>query len=306
MQREINQRQGVTCGAQQAMPKPEDERLFGPQNPLPWVLDLVGTQFGSSNGVLVVGSSYNGFIRGYSARTRKMDLQTYIDCRDDEAAGQQRFVGKYVSSVVEGDEDYYQPILRNLLGSAGVPPKHVCLTDLCKASFVKRGNGGRDGCRGDTGNDGVVRQSWANWTDYVCWPPDDLPSERVSYRWIWQRVLHCRIILALGSIAEYGILKIFLELADRSKVCSQRDSMVQPNKSLFSGSSWKYGYACRSRRLRDWLELDDWWKLEATENGEIRRWCLLPVYHPAAAIGRNFDVAYCRTGRLLTRMICDC
>src|SRR5437867_6996490 len=98
MQRQISQRHGVACGAQQAMPKP-DERRFGPDNPLPWVPDLVGTEFKSGNGILVVGSSYNGFIRGYSARARTMDLKTYIDCRNDKTAGHQRFVSEYVNSV---------------------------------------------------------------------------------------------------------------------------------------------------------------------------------------------------------------
>jgi hypothetical protein len=113
--------------------------------------------------------------------------------------------------------------------------------------------------------------------------------------------------LALGTIAEYGVLKIFLEIADRPKVCSHSNPTLKPNnQSPCPSKSWKYDYACRSRQLRNWLDLDDWWKLEATENGQVRRWCLLPVYHPAAAIGRNRDDGYSQTGRLLTRMICEC
>src|ERR1017187_9012612 len=87
MQRDISHRAEGLVGAQQAMPKKKHENDFGPKNPLPWVPDLVGTRFCPSDGVMVVGSSYNGFIRGYSARPRAMDLQDYVMCRDDEATG---------------------------------------------------------------------------------------------------------------------------------------------------------------------------------------------------------------------------
>src|SRR5438552_16545798 len=60
-------------GAQQAMPKPEHAHLFSAENPLPWVPDLVGPEFGKANpSVLIVGSSYNGFLDGYSSRRGRM------------------------------------------------------------------------------------------------------------------------------------------------------------------------------------------------------------------------------------------
>src|SRR5258708_6407393 len=84
LQREISKDDGPAgpeIGAQQVMPKREHFDDFGPKNPLPWVPDQVGGEFSRDNqGVLVVGSSYNGFIEGYSSRSMK--LADYIAIRD--------------------------------------------------------------------------------------------------------------------------------------------------------------------------------------------------------------------------------
>jgi hypothetical protein len=83
LQRKISEHddpEGPEVGAQQVMPKLEHVADFGPTNPLPWVPDRVGTEFSrQNNGVLVVGSSYNGFIEGYSGRSMK--LNDYLAAR---------------------------------------------------------------------------------------------------------------------------------------------------------------------------------------------------------------------------------
>src|SRR5712691_1590039 len=83
LQREMSKDDGTEepeFGAQQVMPKHEHADEFGPSNPLPWVPDQVGAEFLRENqGVLVVGSSYNGFIEGYSSRN--MALADYIAIR---------------------------------------------------------------------------------------------------------------------------------------------------------------------------------------------------------------------------------
>src|SRR5262245_9519326 len=67
-------------GAQQSMPKPEHSGRFSADRPLPWVPDLVGPQFGTTNpSALIVGSSYNGFMIGYSKRCGMMSAETYIE-----------------------------------------------------------------------------------------------------------------------------------------------------------------------------------------------------------------------------------
>jgi hypothetical protein len=236
-----------------------------------------------------------------------MDLQTYIDCRNDEAAGQLRFVVKYVNSVVDGDEDYYQPILRNLLGSVDVPPKCVCLTDLCKASFVEQGTGGRDGCRGDTGNDGVVRRFWANWTDYVSWPSGVSPSEMVPYRWIWERLLQARFAVTLGVLAEYGFLKVFYSMATKPSITGFRNRQLQPQyRAVGKRDPWVCPEGGEARPLRAWIDNVeyDWWHLE--DRSLNRHWYLLPAYHPSAANCRGCDPDYRRTAPVLARMIDEC
>ena len=68
LQRMIGRRYSglLTVGAQQAMPKVCDRHLFSQPRPLPWVPDLVGSRFGDDpRSLLVVASSYNGFIEGY-------------------------------------------------------------------------------------------------------------------------------------------------------------------------------------------------------------------------------------------------
>jgi hypothetical protein len=231
-----------------------------------------------------------------------MDLQTYIDCRNDKAAGQQRFMDKYVNSVVEGDKDYYQPILRNLLDTV-VPPKRVCLTDLCKSSFVKQGNGGRDGCRGDTGNDGVVRQCWANWADYVCWPPNVSPRERVPYRWIWERLLQGRFVVTLGALAEYGFLKIFYSTASEPSITGFKNPGLQPQyQAVGKHDPWVFPELGEARPLGAWIDDVEWWHLE--DRSLNRHWYLLPAYHPAAHF--KYDPSYGHTTPVLARMIYEC
>ncbi len=303
LQRSISLDHDASHGAQQAMPKPEHRPLFGPENPLPWVPDLVGTHYADDQGVLVVGSSYNGFISGYSARTRTMDLQTYADCRDNETSGLQVFTEQYLRSVVSGDTDYYQPILQDLMGAAGVTPERVCLTDLCKASFVEQGLGRPDLCRDDIGSDAIVRRHWEHWTHYVRGAPEVRPADRAPYRWLWGRMQQTRTVIALGTIAEYGVLKMFCAMAENPKATAKLDPAISPDmRALGPDRPWKYAYACPARKLRDWLTLGDWWRLEAGPASQPRHWSLLPVYHPSVA-GREGDVGYVATAALLAQMI---
>src|SRR5580658_9762371 len=72
--------QPLQAGPQQAMPKAHDVKRFSLQEPLPWVPDLVGSRFGSDpRSVLIVASSYNGFIEGYSNRGAVIPLGDYVN-----------------------------------------------------------------------------------------------------------------------------------------------------------------------------------------------------------------------------------
>src|SRR5689334_13812631 len=229
LQRKIVEReaQPLQVGAQQAMPKPRDAANFSASDPLPWVPDLVGTNFGNDpRSVLVVASSYNGFIEGYSARQAVMPLVYYVNAKNDTSHGLERFCHDFVDYVVERDADYYQPTLRDLLRPAGCDPDSCCLTDLCKASFVERGTGLDGGNRGDKGDDSVVRKYWKQWIVYVSGLADAEGDAPLSYQWLWRRMQQCRVVVALGTIAEYGVLKVLLRMAAEPSAFSWTDSRV--------------------------------------------------------------------------------
>jgi hypothetical protein len=293
----------LRVGAQQAMPKGCDQELFSAQDPLPWVPDLVGSRFGSDpRSVLVVASSYNGFIEGYSRRDAVMPLANYVNAKNDDRHGLERFCRAFVEHVVDRDTDYYQPILRDLLPPAGCDPDCCYLTDFCKASFVQRGSGPDNGKRGDEGKDSVLEKYWSQWIPYVVGLPDCGGAAPLPYQWLSQRMQQCRAIVALGKIAEYGVLKIFQRMADTPKASSWKHSGVIPDHpTLTAGDSdWKYDYAS-SRRLKHWVKNEDWWVL--SDSSSEARWFLLPVYHPSAAIGYNFDTEYRNTVPRVQRML---
>jgi len=294
----------LRVGAQQAMPKACDEAHFSPHDPLPWVPDLVGTNFGNDpKSVLVVASSYNGFIAGYSARQAVMPLADYIDVKRNGADGLGTFISKFKDQVVDGDEDYYQPILRDLLAGSGIALESCCLTDLCKASFVQRGGGPDGGNRCDKGSDKIVQIFWQQWIPHVVGVYGDERSVPLPYQWLWQRMQRCRLIVALGTIAEYGVLKVFMRMATAPRVWSWHDQTIVPDHPTTTAKTqdWEYAYACSNRKLSHWLRAEDWWVL--SDDGARPHWFLLPVYHPASAIGRGNDRQYHKTIPRLQRMI---
>ena len=113
----------------------------------------------------------------------------------------------------------------------------------------------------------------------------------------------CRAIIALGTIAEYGVLKIFQRMASAPKAWSWKNNNVAPDHPTMTRQvpDWEYGYASRQRKLGDWLSDEDWWVLGEPES--TPRWFLLPVHHPASAIGRGSDANYQKTVPRVRRMI---
>src|SRR5262245_9047529 len=104
LQRSIVEREPLPLrvGAQQAIPKVSDQVRFSPQDPLPWVPDLVGVDFGKNpQGVLVVASSYNGFIEGYSRRSSVMSLAGYVEAKVAVVGGLRGFLCRFKQCVVD-------------------------------------------------------------------------------------------------------------------------------------------------------------------------------------------------------------
>jgi hypothetical protein len=302
---------GLVVGAQQAMPKSEHRNLFSPENPLPWVPDRVGTGFSrENNGVLVVGSSYNGFIEGYSQRSMKLD--DYLAIRDLIREGNEgpahskvaeacaKFVSEFEGQVMQPDRaTYYGPILKSLLGDAGIPASSVCLTDLCKASFVQMGKVNGNGTRLDVGHDGIVQKNWKLWTQFLTCKAAEHDAP-LACQWIWKRMQQCRHIVALGTIAEYGVIKMFKRMAESPAIGTRNGGRIHLDQSLEPDARWKYCYADSTRKLSRWLDTKDWWILNDGRTGQ--KWKLLPVYHPAAR-PPYADPGYARATPVFSEMV---
>jgi len=117
-------------GAQQAM-------LRG-DSVLPWVPDIVGSQWRHRDALLVVGTAYAGFISEFSGRHQKntIALSKYYDLASQPVG---IFQTQFLETVVSGDYAFYDPVADLLEGL--VDPVKVALFDLCRASFVRRGHG---------------------------------------------------------------------------------------------------------------------------------------------------------------------
>ncbi len=161
---------------------------------LPWVPDILGENWRQPDAVLIVGSAYAGFIREFSGRGATMSLSDYRTARTWQA-----FQEQFVAQVVRPDPSYYGP----LTVLAGGTLQNVALLDLCRASFVKRGEGSI--LRRDNSGDRIVIDHPAIYSRYV-----DGQTE-----WTWQRILRSkarRIAItgtADGELREWRLLPAF-------------------------------------------------------------------------------------------------
>lgn len=288
----------ITIGAQQAMPLPCHHNLFSAENPLPWVPDLVGSAFSKAQpSILVVGSSYNGFLRGYTDRRGTMSVDDYVSARNaaDAESGIERFSTHFVRDVCDGDKAYYARI-RAMLQCASARLEHIAVTDLCKASFVERTT--RNGRIIDAGSDALIEQQTRTWQNYVQGANANAQNGvPLPYEWIVNRLLQAQVILALGKLAEYGVIKILRQVAPSMVVNHSRNARLCPNAdSLSPKRDWVYEPARAGTTVRSWLESHSWWNITDPDSGQIR--AMLPCIHPSAWKGRDADYAE-EYGRLL-------
>jgi hypothetical protein len=148
-------------GGQQAM-FDEGHQPGGPTNPLPWVPDLVGKNSDGENAVMIVGSAYAPFVRGYTRRARRMGLQQYHDVENwwGFLSGEAGFLASVMGQAGNGaDEHNYYGRLATMFNGPeyAFDLQRIILTDWCRASFVKRAAVGADGVRPDRGGDKVCR-----------------------------------------------------------------------------------------------------------------------------------------------------
>lgn len=250
------------------------QAMFG-VSPLPWVPDLVGKEWRREDALLIVGSAYAQFVgRGAG----KLDLGTYRRCR-----GAGEFIREFRSRVVDG-RPYYKRVALLAGAVEGATAEQIALFDLCRTSFVEVKGNGKVGS-----GDGVAKKKPALFTRYI---EDPRPRG-----WLWRRLTggDARRVIALGTIAEHGLLRLF-----HAKGCSIRAGVTFGS----SREDWPKHYAAPGGKVARWLDTGTWWRVESPTG---RRWELLPVFHPS--YNRNAvahaDPDYRRTRSLLGRMLLD-
>ena len=270
----------------------------GQTTPLPWVPDIVGVNWKHPESLIIIGSAYAPFIRGISKRRCTLPLSEYLD---SGSAGD--FLIRFLGSVVIPDPSYYAKIA--LLAASQNTQAGVVLFDLCRASYAFRGsriglNGldraaeftFRDTIKGQKDAAAAVR-SRQLFTAYV--------ESKQQRAWTLARLdeSRARRILALGSIAEYGLLKLLWDSGIKTiHRMSTPGETWRPNPDY--SDRWVFQYACKGQTLEQWLVREDWWVIKGRVNGEEREWRLLPIMHPAARSAKDKD--YGRTRALITRM----
>lgn len=282
-------------GAQQAMLTAGIVPGFDANTVLPWVPDLVGREWKSKGAVFLVGSAYAGFIREYSGRNATMSLLRYATARTAR-----QFQERFFQDVVEPDRDYYGK-LAMLFGHlpAGLPLRsgsQICIMDLCRASFVRRGLRTGRRTEWDKPGDRIVKDSAAG-------PPPHVFQEYVDQNndWTWQRFVNSQAskIVALGTITEHGLLRLFQAKGFTITEEGHPDAVHLPACHTKS-AEWVRRYAAQDRTLAYWIQHHSWWKVEGEVSGQLRTWRILPVYHPAWL---NKDPLYTKTRALLAALL---
>jgi hypothetical protein len=277
-----------TIGSQQAMV---------PGNVLPWIPDPVGKDWASGEAVLFCGSAYAGIFSPYSSRRgqRTMPFGQYAEAKTLEALQRVYFDMIIDPPEAQASDAYYGKIQELCTQGADqfdlacvADASSIALFDLCRASFVKRiqQNGAiKDIC--DTKY--VIRAHCDVFDKYV--------QSLSASEWLWRRVSegHARRIVALGSVAEHGLLRLF-QRRGRSIRLGGLGPIEFPKDVLEStGGKWVGRYAYESLRhkgmtleqltgplkLDYWLCRSTWWSIY--EEGK-ERWRLLPIYHPASRL----------------------
>jgi len=272
---------------------------------LPWVPDILGLRWQLAESIIIVGSSYAPFIRGISKRKCTLPLMEY--CNGESAKD---FLVSFLNHVVLPDLDYYDKV--RLLASDLADQRNVALLDLCRASYTVRGTR----CSRNT-MDEPGEYTFKNKLS----PKRDIAGIHSSIRaaasrrlftayveaskqraWTLQRFSNseARRIIALGSVTEYGLLKLFWDSGIRTIYQrSKPGDHWSPSKT--HGDKWVLNYARARQTVESWLDEDnpDWWVVEGQLNDVPRRWHLLPVLHPAR---NGVDIDYSRTKKLLRIM----
>lgn len=238
-------------GAQQAMRYPHR---------LPWVPDPVGKDWRRRDAILAFGSAYAPFISGNGQR-REIDPLQYADSTCQE------FMGLLQENLLTA-RSYYREITK-IFSPFMQSCRLLGLVDLCRAAFVRRLP------NKDQGGDGVVRAEGELFSRYVESP--------TASEWLWRRIedSESSMVVALGTIAEHGLLRLFKRRLARSRIVDSNDPTIF--FSLRANSDWCRSYASRRRTLNDRCSGSNvavWVVTGLSAQGIERTWRLAVVPHP--------------------------
>jgi hypothetical protein len=206
-------------------------------------------------------------------------LSDYVQAaRRDDSDGWVAFQRLFLDKVVTPDGAYYGK-LASLLISAGVSANRIVLSDLCPNSIVKRTliNTRRqdDSSQPSKGRATVFCK-------YV--------EHQTVAGWTWRRITESRAerIIALGHIAEHGLLRLFSRQGATIS-CNGREWNQDRQREDLPTGEWVDRYADEQKTLGYWLTPGRWWTILALG----RNLRLLPVYHPSRV--EKHDPGYSQT-----------
>ncbi len=249
--------QSCDAGLQQAMIDPGFTKIRT------WVPDLVGKDWQDKEAVIVVGSAYAPFIGEHSSRVATMSLNEYVSCINFEDF-QQTFLRK----VVQRDQNYYGKIPGKL--PQYCEARHLVVTDLCKGSFCVRGEHTGSGDR-YVGGDKTAEQHCERFEMY---------TERSAMSdFTWRRIMgsESSTILALGRIAEHGLLRLF---AHHGMDIAHSATGTLWTLTTTKAGKWVQAYADHRRTIGQWIETGDYWLILDIQRD--RSWKVYVRSHPNA------------------------
>ena len=250
---------------------------------LPWVPDIVGKNWREPGGLMIVGSAYAGFIKEYtSSQQRAMPVAVYARSTDPFT-----FQKNFFEYIIKADISYYRRIKYIADRLKNVSLEKIVLFDLCRASFVSRDTNPNNHNIIDQSGDGVVKENCSIFAKYV--------EGQIPKNWIWSRITNCgaTCIVALGTIAEHGLLRLFSEKGllikdyrnKNNKLVLKKERKEDEDKGM-----WVTKYADDTKNLAYWLLNEgNWWVIEGLVNDQPRKWNLLPICHPARYSKKKYD-----------------
>jgi hypothetical protein len=228
---------------------------------LPWIPDILGRDWCRPESLLIIGAAYGPFVQGFARRT-----QTVSPAVCENASTWPDFQDCVLRGLLEDDSSYYSRLMA-FAAVTGQPTASsgIAVLNLCRTSFVERNATGRF-----RGGDGVVMRHCGLFERYVEHPQNQ--------SWLWRRVTGTGStrIIAVGAIAEHGLLRLFMR-----QRCELRIAGTLERLRTFTGGAWVKHYARPRRQLSFWTDRSTWWGIRGMHRGQERVWRLLPIAHPA-------------------------